>query len=136
MTSAPIVLQGDYSQTHRPEHHNFGEHFLFEPRLEQGISPSILNELRLQDIRLIHFVVGMSPENTITIYPFDKEMFATDLDGDGDTDAVDLGLFGRYWQETACDPCGGADFNGNNKVGLDDLTRVAFDWLNEYYWAN
>lgn len=136
LTTAPIVLRGDYSQTYRPEHHNFGEHFLFEPRLEQGISPSILNELRLKDIRLLHFAVGMGPEDTITIYGFDKEMFATDLDGDGDIDAVDLALLGRYWQKTACGPCGRADFNGDNKVGVEDLAKFAFDWLNEYYWPN
>ncbi len=38
-TSEPIVLRGEYSQTYRPEHHNFAEHFLFEPQVEPGLSP-------------------------------------------------------------------------------------------------
>ncbi len=44
-TSEPIVLRGEYSQTYRPEHHNFAEHFLFEPQLEPGLSPDVLAEL-------------------------------------------------------------------------------------------
>ncbi|GAH84583.1 unnamed protein product, partial [marine sediment metagenome] len=53
-TTEPVVLHGWYSQTYRPEHHNIGENFLFEPRLEPGISQNILDELRAQDIRLIY----------------------------------------------------------------------------------
>jgi hypothetical protein len=66
-TSEPIVLRGYYSQTYRPEHHNFSEHFVFEPQLEPGLSPAILAELREKDIRLIHVRGGMD-EPQITIY--------------------------------------------------------------------
>jgi hypothetical protein len=37
LSSQPIVLHGYYSQTYRPEHHNFGESFIFEPLLEEGM---------------------------------------------------------------------------------------------------
>ncbi|MBI4327893.1 MAG: hypothetical protein HY674_21895, partial [Chloroflexi bacterium] len=54
LTAQPILLRGFYSQTYRPEHHNFGEQFVFEPRLEPGLSPAILNELQAANIRLVH----------------------------------------------------------------------------------
>lgn len=54
LTSEPIVLTDRFSQTYRPEHHNLIENFLFEPRLEPGISQTILDELVGQDIRWIH----------------------------------------------------------------------------------
>ncbi|MEN6334220.1 MAG: PEP/pyruvate-binding domain-containing protein [Phycisphaerales bacterium] len=71
-TSEPIVLHGEYSQTYRPEHHNFAEHFLFEPQLEPGLSPTILAELKARDIRYIHILNGMD-NPTITTYGYDEE---------------------------------------------------------------
>ncbi len=56
LTTQPIVLNGYYSQTYRPEHHNFLEQFLFEPSLESGIAPHILDELRAKNVHLIYFV--------------------------------------------------------------------------------
>jgi hypothetical protein len=53
LTSEPIVLHGYYSQTYRPEHHNFGENFIFEPRLEEGIAADTLAELAAANIQLI-----------------------------------------------------------------------------------
>jgi hypothetical protein len=58
LTSEPIVLRDYFSQTYRPEHHNFSENFLFEPALEPGISPAILGELRVKDIRQIYVYWG------------------------------------------------------------------------------
>ena len=57
LASEPIVLQGYYSQTYRPEHHNLIENFLFEPRLEPGITPDILDELSGMNIRFIHLIM-------------------------------------------------------------------------------
>jgi len=54
LSAEPIVLKGYYSQTFKPDHHNQTEHFLFEPRLEPGISADVLSQLRDRDIRLIH----------------------------------------------------------------------------------
>jgi hypothetical protein len=54
LTASPIVLQGDYSQTYRPEHHNFFENFLFEPALEPGIPQAQLDELAAAGVRAIH----------------------------------------------------------------------------------
>ena len=54
LTTDPIILRGDYSQSYRPHHHNFAEDFLFEPALEPGIAPSILAELEEKNIRYIY----------------------------------------------------------------------------------
>lgn len=81
-TREPIILHGWYSQTYKPEHHNFSEHFLFEPQLEPDLSPTILAELRQKDIRLIH-VQSNWDEPTITPYGYDPELPppATDANG-------------------------------------------------------
>jgi len=132
LTSAPIELRGDYSQTYLPGHHNFWEHFIFEPRLEEGISPEILNELRVQDVRLILAQTGWDG-GSVMFYGFDKDISAADLDGDGNVDAIDLGLFGRHWRQSGCGQCGGADQNGDGSVGLGDLAMFAMEWLSMYY---
>lgn len=91
-TTEPIVLHGYYSQSYAPEHHNFAEHFIFEPRLESGISQQILAELRAQDIRLIYVNTGLSPEDNIMTFGFEGEPEPEDVNGDGGVDAVDIQL--------------------------------------------
>lgn len=59
LTSEPIVLTGEFSQTYRPGHHNFTEEFIFEPRLEEGVSQAILDELDTSNIRLLHVTTGL-----------------------------------------------------------------------------
>lgn len=58
LTAQPIELRGYWSQTFRPQHHNFSEDFLFEPRLEEGISAATLAELEADDIVQIVVRVG------------------------------------------------------------------------------
>ena len=128
-TSGPIVLHGWYSQTYRPEHHNFGENFLFEPQLEPGMSDELLIELRARDIRLIHVRSGFG-DPIITTYGFKDQSFVpADLDDDGDVDLVDLAIFAPRWLESTCDMCGGADLTGDGQVTLDDLCEFADNWL-------
>ena len=74
LTSEPIVLKGYYSQTLRPEHHNYVEHFLFEPQLEPNISNSVLEELRTGNIRFIYMIIDhQGPRSGITTYGFEVE---------------------------------------------------------------
>lgn len=54
LTSQPIELQGYFSQTYRPGHHNFSAAFLFEPRLEEELDPAIRAELEAKDIVQIY----------------------------------------------------------------------------------
>jgi hypothetical protein len=58
LTTEPLKLKGYFSQTMRPGHHNFNEDFIFEPRLEEGISEAQLEELEQQDIVQL-YVDGM-----------------------------------------------------------------------------
>lgn len=128
-TTEPVVLHGWYSQTYRPEHHNIGENFLFEPRLEPGITQNILDELRAQDIRLIYLYLGYA-SGSVSTYGFeDKPFVVGDLDDDGDVDLTDFALLAVRWLETVCDACGGADLTGDGQVVLDDLWEFADNWL-------
>ncbi|HIJ53709.1 MAG TPA: hypothetical protein HPP66_11225 [Planctomycetes bacterium] len=128
-TSEPIVLHGWYSQTYRPEHHNFAEHFVYEPRLEAGISQQILDELRAKDIRLIHFYYNFGG-GWVTTYGFeDKPFYPADIDGDKDTDLPDFALLAERWQDAVCDECGGAELTGDGRVTWDDLREFAYNWL-------
>lgn len=71
-TSEPIVLRGEYSQTYKPEHHNFSEQFLFEPQLEPGLPVEVLGELKAKDIRYIHVRSGMD-KPIVTTYGYDEK---------------------------------------------------------------
>jgi hypothetical protein len=69
LTTAPITLRGYFSQTMRPQHHNFSESFVFEPRLEPGISPQTLEELAAKDIHLIYVHAPWGPEGeSVVLY--------------------------------------------------------------------
>jgi hypothetical protein len=128
-TSERIELHGWWSQTYRPEHHNFGEHFLFEPRLEEGISQQILDELRAKDIRLIHFYYNFG-SGWFRTYGLEEDPFyPADIDGDEDTDFADYSILAGRWQDVVCDECGGADLNGDGRVTGEDLGELAYNWL-------
>lgn len=73
LTTEPIVLEGYYSQTYRPEHHNFVENFLFEPRMEPGMPQDILRQLSDRNIRFIHMLLDHRTnvdESMIATYGF------------------------------------------------------------------
>lgn len=126
IASEPVVLRGDYSQTYCPKYGNDVEYFLFEPRLEPGISQSVLDELRASDIRLIY----MANSYTIETYGFDDESYlAADTDDDNDVDLPDYARFAQRWLDTVCDDCGGADFTGDGRVDRNDLWELADQWL-------
>jgi hypothetical protein len=57
LASAPITLTGYWSQTFRPQHHNFTEGFLFEPRLDPSVPAVLLAELAAQNIAGIYLMV-------------------------------------------------------------------------------
>jgi hypothetical protein len=58
LTDEPIVLTGYFSQSVGGGSHLCPKNFLFEPRLEKGISQAILDELAAKGIRLIYFTTG------------------------------------------------------------------------------
>jgi hypothetical protein len=72
LTADPIVLKGYYSQTLHPEHHNFVEHYIFEPQLEPDLSKDVLAELKAKDIRYIRVIMdSRSNQSLITTHGFD-----------------------------------------------------------------
>jgi hypothetical protein len=50
LTTTPIVLTGYFSQTYAPNHHNFGGQYIFDPRLEPGLSAQTRSELAAADV--------------------------------------------------------------------------------------
>ena len=73
LTTQPIVLTGYYSQTYRPGHHNFTEEFIFEPRLEPGLSAATLAELQAANIQMLHVHLGFT-EDEINVVGLDQKM--------------------------------------------------------------
>ena len=73
LTTQPIVLTNYYSQTYRPGHHNFTEEFIFEPRLEPGLSAQALAELQAANIRFFHVHFGFG-DTVINVLGFDGKM--------------------------------------------------------------
>jgi hypothetical protein len=129
-TTETIVLTGYYSQTYHAGHHNIIEHFLFEPGLETGISQAILDQLKDQDIRLIHLVIDNWGSGTgITTYGFD--FVPGDFNSDGNVNLPDFAILAQGWDEIDCCSCGGADLNGNGQLEFDDLLELASNWLAE-----
>ena len=58
LTTQPIVLTNYYSQTYRPGHHNFTEEFIFEPRLQPGLSAQTLAELQAANVQFFYVHLG------------------------------------------------------------------------------
>jgi len=57
-----IVLTNYYSQSYGAFHHNFYEEFVFEPRLEPGLSASTLAQLNASSIQLLYiYSTGSQP---------------------------------------------------------------------------
>jgi hypothetical protein len=129
-TDEPIVLQGFYSQTYHAGHHNIKEHFLFEPGLEPGIAQDILDQLKVQDIRLIHLIIdNWGAGAGITTYGFG--FVPGDFDNDGIVNLRDFAVLARSWYQIDCCSCEGADLTGNGRIGLVDLMELTDKWLAE-----
>ncbi|MHC4477599.1 MAG: PEP/pyruvate-binding domain-containing protein [Planctomycetota bacterium] len=127
-TTDPIVLTGYYSQTYHAGHHNIKEYFIFEPRLEPGISQATLAELESEDIRLIHLTLdNWGSGSSIRTYSFD--FVVGDFSDDGHVDFVDVAMFAQRWPKANCCSCGGIDLTGDRQIQLDDLRELAENWL-------
>ncbi len=69
--TTPAQLQGFFSQTYRPQHHNFDEGFIFDPHLEPGIDPAILQQWDAADIAAL----------VVPSISYDPSLMALTLDG-------------------------------------------------------
>ncbi|EDY84873.1 Pyruvate phosphate dikinase, PEP/pyruvate binding domain protein [Verrucomicrobiia bacterium DG1235] len=59
LTNEAITLESEFAQSYAPEHHNFGEYFLFEPRLDDSVAESVLAELEALDVMQIYVTPGI-----------------------------------------------------------------------------
>lgn len=71
LTIAPIVLTGYFSQTYAPTHHNFGGQYIFDPRLEPGLSDATRAELAAADVAYL----------VVIDQDADDEIWALGIDG-------------------------------------------------------
>jgi hypothetical protein len=67
MTSDAIVLTNYFSQTYDAGVHNFGEAFIFEPRLEPGLPQPTLAELNAANIQLL-YIQNERPDTNATFH--------------------------------------------------------------------
>jgi hypothetical protein len=76
LTTQPLVLISDFSQTYAPGHHNFFEVFLYEPALDPGVSAEQKTELQTANIRMIHVYHDrlLGGEDVIRVLGFDGEL--------------------------------------------------------------
>lgn len=139
LTSDPITLTGDRSQTYRPGHHNFSEQYLFSPHDDPGVSDEILSELDALDIRWIHVQLGIHPERLETFGACDLALACAcapvippfirgDCSGDGSTSGVTdaLVLLGYNFLGKEKPPCIAAcDANRDGRItGVTDAVYV------------
>lgn len=77
LTTRPIQLVGEFSQTYDSTRHNFEETFLFEPRLEAGMDAQTLEELSAAKIRGIlvqQFTADDRSQPVIWIWTTDNQV--------------------------------------------------------------
>jgi hypothetical protein len=67
LTTTPIVLTGYFSQTYAPNHHNFGGQYIFDPRLEPGLSEQTRAELEAADVAYVVVVDQDGVEDEIWV---------------------------------------------------------------------
>ena len=120
-----IVLTSPWSQTYRPGHHNFSEDFIFDPRLEPGISPAILQDLAMRNIAFVLVRgIGVSP---VQIIPMTDACMPcpADWNSTGAVTIEDLFIFLGSW-------FGGdlrADWDGSGVLGVQDI----FEFVEAYF---
>lgn len=130
LTSEPLVLHGEYSQTYRPEHHNFAENFFFVPSLDPEVSATALAELREEDVHAIH-VLADGGASQIKLYGA-RELGETchcdpvprgDVNADGHRDLSDGIYLLRYLFADGPPPLvpsPRADLNADGKLDISD----------------
>jgi len=128
-TTKPIILLTDASQDFTGGHHNWWADIYFTPSLEPGMDQCTLNQLRAQDVRMIH--LDIDPETAShEIFGFGSgPYYLGDFEPDGDVDMFDFARFAERWLDVDCGQCGGADLDCDEEVGLGDLAEVVNNWL-------
>jgi len=67
------VLSGYFSQTYAPTHHNFGGQYIFDPRLEPGLSEATRTELEAANVAYL-VVVDQDPNLEVWVLGVDGNL--------------------------------------------------------------
>ena len=136
LTTEPIVMTDWWAQSYRPQHHNFSEHFLFEPRLDPGVPAGTIAELDDLGIQLIFFFTGPpvgGPGSALNYHAACQPYIRGDTNTDGTVDVVDalyllFYLFGGGLELVIADA---ADIDGNGSTDIGDAVfLLSFLYLN------
>lgn len=76
LTTTPIVLTGYFSQTYAPAHHNFAGQYIFDPRLEPGLSQAVRDELTAANVAYL-IVADQNADPSDPVY----ELWVLGVDG-------------------------------------------------------
>jgi hypothetical protein len=68
-------------------------------------------------------------DGTLGCNTYLTDVLVGNVDGDIDVDFNDYKTLAAYWMETACDGCGGIDFNCDTNVDFFDLREFISNWL-------
>lgn len=124
LTSRPITLTSPLAQTYRPGHHNFYEHFIFDPRLDPAVPRMARYELARANIGMVYTIAGQDGYHLLTI-PDECGLCPLDLTGDRATSIDDLFFYLNAWFSST--PA--ADWDGVNGVAIDDLFGYLAGWF-------
>jgi len=82
----------------------------------------------------IHFplVEKNNPDIDLTYDPNPNPLLG-DCDGNCFVDLSDYSILGSKWLEIGCGECDGADQDGDNNVGMEDLRILTENWLNKVH---
>jgi hypothetical protein len=132
-TTKPIVLVNNWSgsQSYSAGHHNWCEDFFFTPSQEPGIDQCLLNQLRAKDIRVIHLgnITYCGTPYVETTGFGSGPYYLGDIQADGKVNMRDLAKFAQRWLNSNCGYCGGADFDCDEEVNIEDLQVIIDNWL-------
>ena len=121
-----------FFQRGRSQHHNFAEHFVFEPHLEPGIPPQQKAELDAAGVRVIHVLGGQfGPDGDFDFFSEAQtaqpcgpcaNVLRADVTGDQLTDGRDVARFVHVLLGGVAPPAAvcGADINRDGSANLAD----------------
>lgn len=124
LTTQPIELRGEFSQSYRPAHHNQAEWFVFEPRLDPALTPTQRSELEARGfVRVMLFRHNLEHFDIVTLFgdPACPVACSADYNDDGDigTDQ-DIEAFFACLAGRCCATCPPtADYNHDGDIGTD-----------------
>jgi hypothetical protein len=131
LTSTPITLRGEFSQTYRPSHHNSTEWFVFEPGLEADLPAQQRAELNALGVTAIYLYSDPAGVNLSFRYltnglPCTNVCDSLDFNRDGNIEPLDVDAYFSVLGEGPCvgdigNGCNDLDFNNDGNIEPGDV---------------